>query len=241
MATVYLARDLKHERTVAIKVLRPELSASLGGDRFLREIQVAANLQHPNILGSVRLGRGRRAAVLRHAVRRGRIAPRPAEQGAAAPAPRRAADHPRGGRGARVRPRARDRPPRHQAGEHPAPRRPRAGGRLRHRAGREPGRRREADPDRHGGRHAALHEPRAGARQRARGRPERHLQPGLRAVRAADRPAAVHRPERHGDHGAALDGSGAEPPGRPRHRCRTRSRTRSCRRWRRRRPTGSRR
>jgi serine/threonine-protein kinase len=51
MATVYLARDLKHERRVAIKVLRPELSASLGADRFLREIRVAANLQHPNILG----------------------------------------------------------------------------------------------------------------------------------------------------------------------------------------------
>src|SRR6185295_15514190 len=51
MATVYLARDLKHQRRVAIKVLRPELSASLGGDRFLREIRVAANLQHPNILG----------------------------------------------------------------------------------------------------------------------------------------------------------------------------------------------
>ena len=51
MATVYLARDLKHQRQVAIKVLRPELSASLGGDRFLREIRVAANLQHPNILG----------------------------------------------------------------------------------------------------------------------------------------------------------------------------------------------
>ena len=50
MATVYLARDLKHERTVAVKVLRPELSVSLGGDRFLREIRVAATLQHPNIL-----------------------------------------------------------------------------------------------------------------------------------------------------------------------------------------------
>ncbi len=51
MATVYLARDVKHERRVAIKVLRPELSVSLGADRFLREIRVAANLQHPNILG----------------------------------------------------------------------------------------------------------------------------------------------------------------------------------------------
>jgi serine/threonine-protein kinase len=51
MATVYRARDQKIERTVAIKVLRPELSVSLGADRFLREIRVAANLQHPNILG----------------------------------------------------------------------------------------------------------------------------------------------------------------------------------------------
>ncbi len=51
MATVFLAKDIKHERSVAIKVLRPELSASLGGDRFLREIRVAATLQHPNILG----------------------------------------------------------------------------------------------------------------------------------------------------------------------------------------------
>ncbi len=51
MATVFLAKDLKHERSVAIKVLRPELAASLGGDRFLREIRVAATLQHPNILG----------------------------------------------------------------------------------------------------------------------------------------------------------------------------------------------
>jgi serine/threonine-protein kinase len=51
MATVYLAKDTRHERMVAIKVLRPELSASLGGDRFLREIRLAATLQHPNILG----------------------------------------------------------------------------------------------------------------------------------------------------------------------------------------------
>jgi serine/threonine protein kinase/tetratricopeptide (TPR) repeat protein len=50
MATVYLARDLKHERQVAIKVLRPELAAVLGGERFLREIRVTAKLQHPHIL-----------------------------------------------------------------------------------------------------------------------------------------------------------------------------------------------
>src|SRR6476620_9458071 len=50
MATVYLAEDLKHLRKVAVKVLRPELAATLGPDRFLREIQIAAGLQHPHIL-----------------------------------------------------------------------------------------------------------------------------------------------------------------------------------------------
>ena len=51
MATVYLAEDLKHQRKVAIKVLRHELSATLGSERFAREIAVAARLQHPHILG----------------------------------------------------------------------------------------------------------------------------------------------------------------------------------------------
>jgi serine/threonine-protein kinase len=51
MATVYLARDLKLGRAVALKVLRPELAASLGGERFLREIEIAAKLAHPHILG----------------------------------------------------------------------------------------------------------------------------------------------------------------------------------------------
>ena len=50
MATVYLATDLKHGRKVAIKVLRPELSAVLGSERFLKEIELTASLQHPNIL-----------------------------------------------------------------------------------------------------------------------------------------------------------------------------------------------
>jgi len=50
MATVHLARDLRHGRKVAIKLLRPELAASIGADRFLREIRVAANLHHSHIL-----------------------------------------------------------------------------------------------------------------------------------------------------------------------------------------------
>jgi serine/threonine-protein kinase len=51
MATVYLAHDLRHDRPVALKVLRPELAAILGGERFLKEIRLTANLQHPHILG----------------------------------------------------------------------------------------------------------------------------------------------------------------------------------------------
>lgn len=50
MATVYGARDLKHERQVAIKVLRPDITAAIGRDRFLREIQIVAQLNHPHIL-----------------------------------------------------------------------------------------------------------------------------------------------------------------------------------------------
>ncbi len=50
MAIVYLAHDLKHDRQVAVKVVRPELAAVIGGERFLNEIKVTANLQHPNIL-----------------------------------------------------------------------------------------------------------------------------------------------------------------------------------------------
>ncbi|HET7240032.1 MAG TPA: serine/threonine-protein kinase, partial [Gemmatimonadales bacterium] len=63
MATVYLARDLPHDRLVALKTLHPELSGALGVDRFLREISIASRLQHPNILplfdsGSTDLGGG---------------------------------------------------------------------------------------------------------------------------------------------------------------------------------------
>jgi eukaryotic-like serine/threonine-protein kinase len=50
MATVYLAHDVRHDRPVALKVLRPELAAMVGADRFLTEIRTTANLQHPNIL-----------------------------------------------------------------------------------------------------------------------------------------------------------------------------------------------
>ncbi|HWA15712.1 MAG TPA: protein kinase, partial [Gemmatimonadales bacterium] len=56
MATVYLAQDLKHGRQVAIKVLKPELAAVIGAERFLREIRTIAGLQHPHILGLIDSG-----------------------------------------------------------------------------------------------------------------------------------------------------------------------------------------
>ena len=56
MATVFLAKDIRHDRDVAIKVLHPELSASIGADRFEREIKLSAKLQHPHILGLIDSG-----------------------------------------------------------------------------------------------------------------------------------------------------------------------------------------
>ncbi|MEP6573827.1 MAG: protein kinase, partial [Gemmatimonadota bacterium] len=57
MATVYLAHDLRHDRKVALKVLRPELAAVIGAERFLAEIRTTANLQHPHILALFDSGR----------------------------------------------------------------------------------------------------------------------------------------------------------------------------------------
>jgi serine/threonine-protein kinase len=68
MATVYLAEDLKHKRKVALKVLRPELAAVLGAERFVQEIATTASLQHPHILPLFDSGQ---ADGLRDAVHRG--------------------------------------------------------------------------------------------------------------------------------------------------------------------------
>ncbi len=78
MATVYLAHDLKHDRKVALKVLKPELAAVLGAERFVREIKTTAALQHPHILPLFDSRHRGRVPVLRDAVRRGRDAPREA-------------------------------------------------------------------------------------------------------------------------------------------------------------------
>ena len=124
MATVYLARDLRHERPVALKVLHPELAATLGPERFLREIRLAARLQHPHILtvlDSGRRGTGGPQPLVHHALRRGREPPRPAPARDGSSRSRtRSASRARSRDALAVRPRARGRPPGHQAGEHPA-------------------------------------------------------------------------------------------------------------------------
>jgi len=69
MATVYLAKDRRHNRKVALKVLKPELAAVVGTERFIREIETAASLTHPHIHpAAVRLRGSRRVSLLRHAV-----------------------------------------------------------------------------------------------------------------------------------------------------------------------------
>ena len=136
MATVYVAHDIRHDRRVALKVLRPELAAVIGAERFLAEIhphRQPAALAHPP---AVRFGRGRLLSLLRDAVRAGRDPARTGSPGRSSPvadAIRIATEiasaldyaHRSGG------------PPRHQAGEHPASRRAGACGRFRDRAGRQ--------------------------------------------------------------------------------------------------------
>ena len=104
MATVYLAEDLKHGRRVAIKVLHPELAAVIGAERFLAEIKATANLQHPHILGLIDSGEADGLLLLRHALRRRRIAAGPPRPREAAPGRGRGPPRPRGRLRARLRP-----------------------------------------------------------------------------------------------------------------------------------------
>ena len=194
MATVYLAHDLRHDRPVALKVLRPELAASLGPERFLQEIRIAARLQHPHILPVHDSGGGGGPAVVHHAVRGRGIAP--AATGARRPDVARPGGENRrpGPERAGVRPCPRRDPPRHQAREHSDGRGRGGGGVFRGGAGHQRRRRRPASRDRFRPRHAHLHEPGAGRRQPGPGRAQRPVCDRLRAVRDARGPAAVAGP-----------------------------------------------
>ena len=126
MATVYLAEDVRHDRRVALKVLRPELAAVIGAERFLAEIKLTANLQHPHILPLFDSGEADgylfyvmpfiEGETLRDRLNREKQLP-------VADAIRITTEV---AVGARLCPPPRRGPPRHQAREHPAARRPRA-------------------------------------------------------------------------------------------------------------------
>ena len=81
MGTVYLALDRKHGRRVAIKVLPPDLASALGPERFLREIRIAAQLNHPHILPLHDSGAGRRMSSTTSCRTWTGIAPRSAHAG----------------------------------------------------------------------------------------------------------------------------------------------------------------
>ena len=214
MAVVYKATDLKHERTVAIKVLRQELSVSLGADRFLREIRVAANLQHPNILGLYDSGEAEgllyyvmpfvEGESLRDRLNKEQQLP----LGDALQIAREAAEalqyaHEQASSTGTSSPRTSCSPSGHAlvADFGIARAVSQAGGEKLTQTGMAVGTPHYMSPEQSLG-------------ERARRCPERHLQPRVRALRGAHRPAALHRPELDGDHGAALDGGGAQPAGR---------------------------
>ena len=165
MATVYLAMDPRHNRKVAVKVLNPELAANLGAKRFLKEIEIAAQLTHPRVVPLYDSGEADgllyyvmpyvEGETVRDRLRRERQLPvEDAIEITAQVAAR-----------ARLRARAGDRAPGHQAGERlPAVGRG-AGGGLRPWQGAFRGGRPATDADGHRSRNPPVHEPGAGSRR----------------------------------------------------------------------------
>ena len=214
MAVVFLAQDLRHDRKVALKVLRPDLSAAIGADRFLREIKLAAGLTHPHILPVYDSGRAgdllfyvmpnMEGRSLRERLQRERQLPLPD----ALTITREVAS-------------ALDYAHRHQVVHRDI----KPENILLHEGsamvadfgiGKALSARRLAHADRDGRGHPDLHEPRAGIGGLRRGRPHRSLQPRVRAVRDADRRAAVHRRVGAGGDRQALRVSHSQGPGHPR-------------------------
>ena len=120
MAKVFLAHDLKYDREVAIKVLRPDLAAEVGASPVPARDQDRRSPPPPAHPAALRFGPGRRPGLLRHALYRGRDPAAAPRAGAPAPDRRRAADRARGRGRPELRPQLQRGPSRHQAGEHPA-------------------------------------------------------------------------------------------------------------------------
>ena len=232
MAVVFLARDVRHDRPVAIKVFRSDVGDAPGAERFQREIRLLARLQHPHILPLYDSGTTRRDELLRqrHSSRARRCA-----HGSSASISCRSTRRFARGRGrrcARLRPRARCRSSRHQAGEHPPARRPRRRRGLRHRARHAAERRRVDDCRGHVRWQSRVHEPRAGERRPRDRWASRRLQSRVRAVRDARRRTTVHGACGAHDHrGQAVERTPRSRPrastGRPAARSKQRSRRHS--------------
>ena len=181
-AIVYLAHDLRHDRPVALKVLHDEVAASLGAERFEREIKLAARLQHPHIVGVFDSGEIDGRLWFAMPFIEGESLRNRLEREQPTSDRRRDRHRARSRRRARLRAPARRHPPRHQAGQHSAQRPPRAGRRFRHRARARRDRGAErTDGHRDEHRHAGLHESRAGQRRAPARRAQRHLRTRLRA------------------------------------------------------------
>ena len=201
MATVYLARDVRHERHVAIKVLKRELA-----DRHRRRPvhrrdshdRASSTSSHS---AAVRFRRCRRTAVLRDAIRRRRIVTQPPARARRAADRGSGADSSRSGGCAGARARVGHHPPRRQARQRPDVWRSRVPGGLRRGSRGRRARRPGSDRDRHGpdGGHARLHGAGAGDRRRHRS-PNRRVRIRRDGVRAAGWRAAIHRhPSGHRD------------------------------------------
>ncbi len=210
-ATVFLARDPKHRRSVAVKVLHPDLAAAVGAERFLREIEIAATLQHPHILPLFDSGAvdGLLYYVMPHvegeSLRQRLVVPGPAAARDGAPHRR------RGRRRARLLPPPRSRPPGHQAREHPAAGRPGDRRRFRHRPRARRGRACHRGRAHVRDRHAGVHEPRAEPLRGGR-RAQRPLLARLRGVRDAGGPGAVRWIAAGGSAAASDRGAAAVAP-----------------------------
>ena len=195
MAFVFRGWDTTEQRAVAFKVLKRHYASAVGPSRFLREIRLLTQLHHPGILPLLDSGHTETLFYFVMPLVEGETLQRAPGARAPAAARRGAADRLPGRGGARLRPRRRHRPPRHQAQQSVPVRGPGAGRRLRDREGPLARGRREHHQHRARRGHRAVHEPGAGGRPAPTRPPGRRLFARLRRLPDAGGRASLHRSE----------------------------------------------